>query len=1058
MARIPQDELERLKREVDLVELVRSLGVELEQQGKELVGLCPLHEESTPSFRVNPAKGLFFCFGCGAKGSALDLVMLVEGVSLRHAAEILRQGWEGLEETGRQRRPPKRTILQKLPGVVEAEAGDGELRTQVADYYHETLKQSPEALEYLVRRGLDPDKLVDRFHLGYSNRTLGYHLPNGRLKGGKAIRERLAELGIIRATGHELLRGSLVVPIFDASGQVVQMYGRKIRDDLRADTPKHLYLPGPRRGVFNLAALRDFKEVILCEALVDALTFVSAGFPNVTAAYGKNGFTEEMLEALKAYGTTRVLIAYDRDAESEPAAQQLAQRLGGEGLSCFRVCFPRNLDANEYALKVTPATHSLGLLLRSAEHMSGPLLTLTAVPAPRVPAVPTTPLPEPEPAPPLAAFGPAAEVPATPPASPIPAPSRPEIPAEVSDNQVVIRLGDRYWRVRGLAKNLSLEQMRVNVFVGLADSADRFHQDTLDLYSAKQRQAFTRHAAVELGATEELVKKDLGAVFFKLEGLQEAAVRAQLEAKEATPVMTAEEREAALELLRAPALLDRVAADFERCGVVGERTNKLVTYLAAVSRKLAKPLAVMVQSSSAAGKSALMNAVLSLVPPEELVAYSAMTGQSLFYMGEADLKHKVLAIAEEEGAEKASYALKLLQSEGELTIASTGKDPASGRLVTHEYRVEGPTAILTTTTAVDLDEELLNRCIVLSVDESRQQTQAIHRAQREEETLEGYLGQLEREEVVKQHRNAQRLLRPLPVVNPFARQLTFLDGKTRTRRDHLKYLALIRAVALLHQHQRPLKSGEHRGKQRPYVEVTVADIAAANSLAAEVLGRTLDELPPQTRRFLLDLDVMVRETCTERGVDREDLRFTARQVRERTGWGATQVKVHLKRLVDMEYLLSHHASRGHGLVYELLYDGEGREGEPFMMGLIDVERLRKSGYDLERSASKSGRSESEPDRSGLGRPLVGPWSGGGRTAENGQEVNGDRHSEADESAEPENALTGSAKIVPPPGRSRIEESSPLSAEKEAVITEETDDEQAGEEAVAAVAGDGSRRP
>jgi hypothetical protein len=123
----------------------------------------------------------------------------------------------------------------------------------------------------------------------------------------------------------------------------------------------------------------------------------------------------------------------------------------------------------------------------------------------------------------------------------------------------------------------------------------------------------------------------------------------------------------------------------------------------------------MVQSSSAAGKSSLMEAVLAFLPDEQRVQYSAMTGQSLFYMGEQDLKHKVLAIVEEEGAHSASYALKLLQSEGVLTIASTGKDPATGRLLTHQYRVEGPVMIFLTTTAIDLDEEMLNRCLVLSV-------------------------------------------------------------------------------------------------------------------------------------------------------------------------------------------------------------------------------------------------------------------------------------------------------------------------------------------------------
>ena len=158
-------------------------------------------------------------------------------------------------------------------------------------------------------------------------------------------------------------------------------------------------------------------------------------------------------------------------------------------------------------------------------------------------------------------------------------------------------------------------------------------------------------------------------------------------------------------------------------------TRSLAT-CAAISRKLDRPLALLIQSTSAAGKSSLLDAVLRFVPEEDRIVYSAMTGQSLFYMGEMNLKHKLLAIAEEEGAHRASYALKLLQSEGELTIASTSKDPTTGKLVTEEYHVEGPVMIALTTTAAEIDEELLNRCLVLSVDEGRAQTQAIHAAQR----------------------------------------------------------------------------------------------------------------------------------------------------------------------------------------------------------------------------------------------------------------------------------------------------------------------------------------
>ena len=398
-----------------------------------------------------------------------------------------------------------------------------------------------------------------------------------------------------------------------------------------------------------------------------------------------------------------------------------------------------------------------------------------------------------------------------------------------------------------------------------------------------------------------------------------------------------------MSLLKDPHLLDRILADFEKCGIVGEETNKLVGYLAAVSRKLEEPLAVVIQSSSAAGKSSLMEAILSFMPQEEQVKYSAMTGQSLFYMGETDLQHKILAIVEEEGAERASYALKLLQSEGELTIASTGKDPTTGRLVTQEYRVEGPVMIFLTTTAIEIEEELLNRCIVLTVDEEREQTRAIHRLQRERQTLAGLLARRDSDVLTKLHQDAQRLLRPLLVANPFADQLTFMDDRTRTRRDHMKYLTLIRAIALLHQYQRPTKRAVHQGKTVQYIEVTLEDIEIANRLAHQVLGRSLDELAPQTRRLLMQLDEMVTRRCQELAMERCDYRFSRREVRESTGWSYDQVRVHLERLVDLEYVLAHSGGRGQRFVYELLFDGNVEDNQPHFMGLLDVARLKSTG-------------------------------------------------------------------------------------------------------------------
>jgi DNA primase len=359
-----------------------------------------------------------------------------------------------------------------------------------------------------------------------------------------------------------------------------------------------------------------------------------------------------------------------------------------------------------------------------------------------------------------------------------------------------------------------------------------------------------------------------------------------------------------------------------------------------------------VQSTSAAGKSALMEAVLAFVPEEERLRYSAMTGQSLYYLGQTQLKHKILAIAEEEGVRRASYALKLLQSEGELTMASTGKDPATGNLVTQEYRVEGPVMIFLTTTAIEIDEELLNRCLVLSVDEGREQTQAIHRRQRERRMLDGLLASEERTHVRTRQQNAQRLLRPLAVVNPYADQLTFMDDRTRTRRDHEKYLTLIDTITLLYQYQRPIRRTMHRGREIEYIEVTLADIAQANALAHDMLGRSLDELPPQTRRLLQGLCAMVATRMQVDALPRSEVRFSRREARDATAWGDTQLRVHLERLVAMEYLLVHRGQRGQSFVYELLYDGDG-SAAPYLSGLIDAATMATSRGSNPKSAGPS---------------------------------------------------------------------------------------------------------
>jgi DNA primase catalytic core len=982
MPRIPEEEIDRLKASVSLAALVEASGVVLKPHGNNLLGLCPFHDDHEPSLVVTPDKNLWHCLGaCQAGGSVIDWAMKWNGVSFRHAVELLRKDPTLAASSSR---PLKISRVRRLPSPVSLDVEDQQLLNQVIGYYHGTLKQSPEALVYLEKRGLKNSEMVERFKLGYSNRTLGLRLPVKATKPGKEIRARLERLGLFRESGHEHFTGSLVVPVFDEHGNVTEVYGRKIRDDLKPGTPIHLYLPGPHQGIWNLEALHASKEIILCEALIDALTFWCAGYRNVTASYGVEGFTADHLTAMKKCGTERVLIAYDRDDAGEAAAQKLAEKLIAEGIDCYRLHFPKGMDANEYALSVQPAEKSLGVVIRAATWLGqgddpspsgGEPIVVPNEPQEETAAAPVTETVTPSTSSltaspmgtrrgPQAMDGLLAASPITPPKA--------DIEACVDGDTVTIAIGDRGYRVRGLAQNLSLNQLKVSILVRRNDA---FHADQVELQSARQRAIFATQAAKELNVKEDVIHKDVGKLFLKLEELREKNIEQALTPKTNAIELSESEQQTALDLLRDPKLLDRLLADFHACGVVGEETNKLVGYLCTVSRKLDKPLAVIVQSTSAAGKSSLMDACLAFVPEEERIQYSAMTGQALFYMTSTDIQHKVLAISEEEGASRAAYALKLLQSEGRLTIASPAKDPETGLLETKPYHVEGPVMIFMTTTAIDIDDELLNRCLVLAVDENREQTRAIHQLQREAETLEGLIAREERSHLLKLHQNAQRLLRPLTVVNPYARQLTFPDTATRTRRDHMKYLALIRAIALVHQHQRAIQTTTHRGEAKEYIEATLDDIEVANRLAHDVLGRTLDELPPQTRRLLLLLDQLVRAACEKQKMDRPDYRFSRREVREVTQWGDTQLRLHLDRLVELEYVLVHRGGRGQSFVYELLYDGQGQDGKPFVPGLIDVEKLRSM------PTTKSSRG-SEGQFAGSSRGQRGPIAGGSRGDEN----------------------------------------------------------------------------
>lgn len=976
MPRIPDADLARLKSSVLLTDLAAEAGVTLTGSGHNLMGHCPFHDDRTPSLVVDPVKNVWNCLGkCQAGGSTIDFVMKLNAVGFVDACQYLAaKAGVTLPRAGR---AVLKAHVQQLPNPIPVDARGDALMGHVAGLYHQTLMADPLATaaaahHYLAARKLNDPTLVQHFSLGFADRSLGLRLPNKNTRAGAEQRVRLTSIGILRSSGHELMTGAITIPLTDINGNTVGMYGRMITPGLRSGTPMHRYLPGPHRCAFHARdAINADGDIIICEAIIDALTLWAHGFKNVTAAYGINGFTEHHRALCFQSAVKTVSIAYDNDEAGNGAAATLADELMAAGKSVYRVIIPAaHKDINGFACAVEDVATALTKIIQDAEFLGGSV---------RV-AVPDV----------ISSLAAKKEIFET-------ATEPEELPLVITDDEETVvapaserktattvliadgddfraTFGNRSYRMRSLLKNADLSVLKIGLRLTVGDV---FHQDTLDLCQAKQRAGFITAAAEATKSDVAALKADLAKL---LDDGEQTWLRAKNTAPEKTkkPTMTAEERDAAFTFLTDPQLLQRIADDYETCGLVGDAAPKLVSYLCAISRKLAQPLAVLTMAPSAAGKSSLQDATLAFVPEEDALVLSTLTGQALYY-SDTDLRHKVLAIAEEEGARRASYALKLLQSDGKLSLAVPIKDGDSGQISTQIKTVHGPVALFLTTTAPQIDDELANRCIVLTVDESAEHTARVHAAQRERETLDGLRHRAAATAIRTKHHHAQRLLENVAIVNPFAPALTFRCDRARTRRDHMKYLALIRAVTFLYQHQRPRKTTTVNGAELSYTETILADIAAANDLAAAVLGRSLDELAPQTRQLLMHIFDYVSTRADKEARARESIQFTRRDIREATGWSADQIDIHLKRLERFEYVLTGQRERAGAFAYTLDYNGQGQDGSPFMLGLADVatisERMQRDKNTTTTGSSEGGKHQFRPHPEAVPREARGPTVG-----------------------------------------------------------------------------------
>lgn len=871
---IPVGRIEDVKRTHELVAFVEASGIKLRRQGASYVGLCPFHGDSSASLAVHPEKQYWCCHGsCSAGGKTvggdvIEFARRIWGLSFPQALERLAGDAPASPASGRS---PLRLVAARgrrpapRPGLLE----------HVMSAYQKSFLSSLPAKEYLASRALtDPDVLA-ALPVGYADGSLLDLAPEG-----SDTHEALLAAGILAAPGRELLEGCVVFPLRDLQGQIVSLYGRGIADD------RHRYLPGPRRGLVNAACAATADELVFAESIIDALSFLVAGIPNVVPVYGIHGWTRDHDALLEQHRIRRVVLALDSDGPGREAAEAIAAKLRGRGLEARTVTLPAK-DPNELLVREGP------------EGFAAIWKRLLAESAPAAASSSSLPCS------PVAADEPAA------------AAKEESSGLRLEEGAHVLVLGSRTYRVRGLSAT-GMERLRVSLRL---EHGERFHVDTLDLYSARGRGAFVEASARVLELEPADVERELLQL---IDALEKERLRLRRSSDAPAPAtMTEAERQGALAVLRAPDLLTRIQADFATVGCVGEDVAMLVGFLAAISRKLPEPLAVLFCARSGAGKSNIQLRITDLVPPEDLVRHTRITGQALFYKDENALVHKVLAIDEEEGAAEASYALRNLQSAGYLSVSATRTDPQTGKQKADDYKVNGPTAIFLTTAHPEaLDYESRNRFVILTVNESREQTKAILAWQRWADTLPGVLARKSREEVLRRHHDMQRLLDPLEVVNPFAADLQYPSDRLILRREQKKYLSLIKTIALLHQHQRPRRTAGSGAGRFEYIEVVRADVDLAAKLAQGILRRNLDELAPPSRSLL---DEIRKLAAAKRKSGAARVVFDRRELQKGTGLSLWHLRAYIAQLVEYEYIAPVQGCQGKRVVYELLWEGDDED-------------------------------------------------------------------------------------------------------------------------------------
>ena len=464
-----------------------------------------------------------------------------------------------------------------------------------------------------------------------------------------------------------------------------------------------------------------------------------------------------------------------------------------------------------------------------------------------------------------------------------------------------------------------LDRMRVTLKVQLEHLSLRHN---LDLYNDNQVEKLIRKLAERLEIGTSVAAAALSDLTDALEHYRLQEIEQQAEQHDKRKFLTPEELNAAKRYLSSPNLMERTKEDIGKAGVIGEENNRLLMYLIFTSRKRENPLHVISLGSSGIGKTHLQEKVSALIPEEDKLEITTLSGNAFYYFGQQELRNKLLLIEDLDGAEDVLYPLREIKSKKQITKTVVIKN-TKGETRTVTLKVEGPVSVAGCTTKESLYEDNANRSFLLYIDESKEQDEKIMQYQRK--LSAGKIDLVEAHNLREQFKNMQRALLPVQVRNPYAEHLKIPHEVFKPRRTNTHYLAFIEAVTFYHQYQRESEADSQTGEM--YINTTLEDIQEANHLMKAILIRKSNPLNEACRKYVEWLKTWLKKENKSA--------FTNKEVRQAIRINPSNQKRYMVHLQAYDYVRKIQGEKGKTHHYEITHLDEYEKLKQGISSILD---------------------------------------------------------------------------------------------------------------------------